>query len=204
MTPPVPDLVQHTSPEGVPPALVEALTDCWVEVTDAGGAAGFPFAPVDPARVRLAVEAVVRALDDRSARLLCAVVPGRLVGWLVVRRALDPLVAHWGTVHHVQTRPDVRGQGVGAALMREARRVARDEMGLEQLRLSARGGMGLESFYERCGWVEVGRWPGALRLGEGDDRDEVHMLLRLREVVEAPSTDLRMVRYGRAREPERA
>ncbi len=50
-------------------------------------------------------------------------------------------------------------------------------MGLEQLHLAVRGGMGLETFYGRLGWREVGRWPGALRLRPGDDRDEVLMLL---------------------------
>jgi hypothetical protein len=51
-----------------------------------------------------------------------------------------------------------------------ARQVARDEMGLEQLRLAVRGGCGLEPFYARLGWKEIGRWPGALRLAPGDDR----------------------------------
>ncbi len=61
--------------------------------------------------------------------------------------------------------------------MNEVRRIARDEMGLEQLHLAARGGVGLEAFYGRLGWKEVGRWPGALRLADGGDRDEVLMHL---------------------------
>jgi hypothetical protein len=60
--------------------------------------------------------------------------------------------------------------------MHRARDVARDELGLEQLRLEARGGEGLEDFYRRLGWQEIGRWPGALRFDHGD-RDEVLMLL---------------------------
>ena len=78
---------------------------------------------------------------------------------------------------HLQTLPAVRGRGIGSALMMWARRVARQEMGLEQLRLAARGGMGLESFYARLGWREIGRWPKALRLAPNDDRDEILMLL---------------------------
>ena len=61
--------------------------------------------------------------------------------------------------------------------MTHARQVARQDMGLEQLHLAARGGMGLEHFYARLGWREIGRWPGALRLAPGDDRDEVLMVL---------------------------
>jgi hypothetical protein len=43
--------------------------------------------------------------------------------------------------------------------------------------LAARGGVGLEDFYGRLGWKEIGRWPGALRLAPGDDRDEILMIL---------------------------
>jgi hypothetical protein len=50
-------------------------------------------------------------------------------------------------------------------------------MGLEQLHLAVRGGTGLEHFYARLGWREIGRWPGALRLAPGDDRDEILMVL---------------------------
>lgn len=61
--------------------------------------------------------------------------------------------------------------------MNEVRRIAREEMGLEQLHLAARSGVGLETFYGRLGWKEIGRWPGALRLADGEDRDEILMLL---------------------------
>ena len=89
----------------------------------------------------------------------------------------SPLVAHWGSVAHLQTHPAHRRKGIGATLMCEVRRIARDELGLEQLRLAARGGMGLEVFYARLGWREVGRWPRALRLAPDDTRDEVLMAL---------------------------
>ena len=99
-----------------------------------------------------------------------------MAGWLNLSRHRNPLVPHWGEVTRVQTHPDFRGRGIGGALMEHVRQVARDEMGLEQLRLTARGGEGLEQFYARLGWKEVGRWPNALRFDYGD-RDEVLMLL---------------------------
>jgi hypothetical protein len=52
------------------------------------------------------------------------------------------------------------------------------QMGLEQLHLAARGCVRLEDFYRRLGWMEIGRWPDALRLAPGDDRDEVLMILK--------------------------
>ena len=119
---------------------------------------------------------LVADLDPGYNQLLLARVDGVLAGWLNVSRYRDPLVLHWGEVKRVQTHPDFRGQGIGRALMEGVRQVARDELGLEQLRLTARGGEGLEEFYGRLGWKEVGRWPAALRFDHGD-RDEVLMLL---------------------------
>ncbi|GGV74088.1 N-acetyltransferase [Streptomyces longisporoflavus] len=171
------DILQFTAPDQVTERLRRELAACWVEVTNAGGAAGFPFPPVDEGEVAPAVDRIVGALAPETSRLLVARARGELVGWLNVRRDLFELTAHWGTLHHVQTRPTLRGRGFGVALVNEVRSVARDEMGLEQLHLAARGGTGLEEFYGRLGWKEVGRWPGALRLAPGDDRDEVLMLL---------------------------
>lgn len=153
------------------------LVECWVAVTNAGGAAGFPFPPVDADLVAPAAERLIAGLDPRRSRLVLAMIGTTLVGWLSLRRNPDPPVAHWGSIHHVQSHPAFRGRGVGAALVGRAREIARDEMGLEQLHLAARGGTGLEDFYGRLGWREVGRWPGALRFGPGDDRDEILMIL---------------------------
>ncbi|MFI5773655.1 GNAT family N-acetyltransferase [Streptomyces sp. NPDC051658] len=168
---------QLSTPSDLTPELRRSLADCWVEVSNAGGAAGFPFLPVDPEAVAAAADQIIRSLDPQHSRLLLVHIGDSLAGWMNLRRSSDLLVAHWGTVHHVQTRPAVRGQGLGASLMHRAREIARDEMGLEQLHLAARGGVGLEDFYGRLGWKEIGRWPGALRLTPGDDRDEVLMLL---------------------------
>ncbi|QDQ09535.1 GNAT family N-acetyltransferase [Streptomyces spectabilis] len=172
-------LRQAVSPTHIDPRSRQALLDCWVDVTNAGGAAGFPFPPIDAEHAAPALDAIIEGLASSTSRLLAAWEDGALVGWLHIRRDAFPLVAHWGTVHHVQSHPHARGRGVGAALMEHARHIARDEMGLEQLHLAARGGAGLETFYGRLGWKEIGRWPGALRLAPGDDRDEVLMLLEL-------------------------
>ncbi|MCX4982256.1 GNAT family N-acetyltransferase [Streptomyces sp. NBC_00572] len=171
------DIRQVTAPEDVSPGLRHALVDCWIEVTNAGGAAGFPFPPIDARLAAPAVDSLVAGLAPGTSRLVVASLDDELVGWLNVRRDPFELIAHWGTLHHVQTRTGLRGLGIGASLMRRVREIARDEMGLEQLRLAARGGVGLETFYGRLGWKEIGRWPGALRLAPGDDRDEVLMVL---------------------------
>jgi GNAT superfamily N-acetyltransferase len=115
-------------------------------------------------------------LNPQHDRLVLATVDCAIAGWLRLRREADPRVAHWGIVNHVQTHPHFRSRGIGTALMTQARAIARDEMGLEQLRLGARGGEGLEDFYGRLGWKEIGRWPDALRFSHGD-RDDILMFL---------------------------
>lgn len=116
-------------------------------------------------------------MRGRRNRLLTATLNDELAGRLDARRDPNPLIAHWGTLRHVQTHLAVRGQEVGAALVRRARQLARQEMGLEQLHPAARAGMGLEEFYGRLGLTEIGRRPGALRPGPDEDHDEVLMYL---------------------------
>ncbi len=133
------DIVQLTRPGDAGPAVRRQLTDCWIAVTNAGGAAGFPFPPVDAGHVAPAVDNLTAGLHPERGRLLLARSDGALAGWVLLRRDPSPLIGHWGTVHHLQSQPARRGEGIGTALMEHLRRVARDEMGLEQLHLAAPG-----------------------------------------------------------------
>ncbi|MHC6625448.1 GNAT family N-acetyltransferase [Streptomyces globosus] len=176
-------IVHLTSPDGVPPGFARELADCWAAVVNSGGAVitpGMPMPPVAAFAVAPEVERLLGGLHPARCRLLAAVrVDGALAGWLVLRRDPHPLVAHCAVVNHVQTHPRFRGRGTGSALMTAAAAVARGAMGVERLHLSVRSGCGLEAFYRRLGWQEVGRWPGALRVAPGDDRDDVLMSLAL-------------------------
>jgi GNAT superfamily N-acetyltransferase len=171
------DIIQLTNPGDAGPAVRREMIACWVAVSNAGGAAGFPFLPVSVDQVTPAVDELAASLDPWRSRVLLAQVNGALAGWVSLSRAASPLISHWGTVSHLQTQLTYRNQGVGSALMRQLRQVARDEMGLEQLHLAARGGMGLERYYGRLGWEVTGRWPGKLRLTPEDTRDEILMIL---------------------------
>lgn len=177
-----PVIAQITRAQDATAAVRRDLTDCWAAVVNAGGAVipmDCPLPPVTPSMVEPAVERIARGLSPQRSRLLLATVDGALAGWLLLRREPHPLVAHCGVVNHVQTHVRFRGLGIGAALMRGVTGIAREEMGLERLQLTARAGLGLEDFYRRAGWSEVGRWPGALRVAPGDDRDEILMSLAL-------------------------
>ncbi len=168
-----------TGPSRVGPDLQDELAVCWGEVANAGGAVGFPFLPVEREQVYRAVTELVNSLDPRGAQLLVAHEGGSLLGWLLLTLNTNSVVAHWARVTRVQTSLAARASGVGRALMAEVARAAREDHRLEQLHLELRAGQGLEGFYESCGWKEIGRWPNALRLGVGSDRDEVLMLLSL-------------------------
>jgi hypothetical protein len=90
--------------------------------TNAGGAAGFPFPPVSATQVTPAVDALAAGLAPQRSRLLLARVNGALAGWVALSRDPNPLIAHWGTVSHLQTHLGHREQGIGSTLMHGARR----------------------------------------------------------------------------------
>jgi GNAT superfamily N-acetyltransferase len=166
------------TPAMVEPRVRNQLLECWRDVSNAGGAVGFPFPPVSDDQVSSSIDAMVKSLDQRVNRVLLATVNGRLAGWLLLAGNSNELTAHWARVLRVQTALEFRNCGVGRALMEEVARAATEDLALEQLHLELRAGMGLETFYQSCGWREIGRWPEALRL-PGGDRDEALMALAL-------------------------
>jgi predicted GNAT family N-acyltransferase len=176
-----------TTPDEVPADLRAALTGCWRDTANNGGAVGFAeLLPVTDEDVAPTVDDVVSGLDCRLSRLLVATRGEELAGWLRLTGNADPVTAHWGRVSSVQTSVAARGSGVARALMTEVRRSARDDLGLDSLRLELRGGWGLEAFYERFGWVVVGAWPGALQFTDHGRRDEVLMALDLSAAAGGP------------------
>jgi GNAT superfamily N-acetyltransferase len=161
------------------PELRRQMLDTWVAATNAGGALGL-VAPTDDAAAAELADPLWRRLEAGTDDLVAAFVDDRLVGWFVLERRGGPLSPHWRTVKRLQVHPDEQGRGYGAALLAEAAAVGR-RLGLEALHLTVRGGTGTEAFYAARGFVEVGRLPRALRLAPGDDRDEIHMHLDLRD-----------------------
>jgi hypothetical protein len=63
--------------------------------------------------------------------------------------------------------------------MAAAADAARGFDGIEAIRLTCRGGTGVDRFYASCGYKECGRVPDAIRVAPGDDRDDITMLLPL-------------------------
>ena len=153
------------------PGLLDEVTDLWHRVTLAGGGVGF--VPSDPvAVIRSVAEQVVADVRARKAHLLTIERADALVGFTVLVPGSRPVRRHTGEVTWLMVDPGLQGGGWGRRLLDAAVRHAKG-LGLERLELSLRGGDGLEQFYGKCGWAEVGRWPGAVRLAEGDERDDV-------------------------------
>jgi GNAT superfamily N-acetyltransferase len=153
------------------------IVELWVEVTNAGGAVGF-VPPVGVADVRPLAEATLAGVEAGPDHLLIQTDGGELTGLLFVIDNRFALKEHWRVLKRVMVTPKGQGRGLGTSLMREAERVGR-AMGLAALQVTVRAGAGTEKFYERLGYAEVGRLPGALRVGPDDDRDEIYMWLPL-------------------------
>src|ERR1700728_274585 len=106
-----------TDPHALTNATLWQLAKCWQDVSNAGGAVGFPFPPVEFDEVLKATEDMVYSLDPFLRRILIATVDDALAGWLVLSGNNAALTSHWAFVQRVQTDLAFRGSGIGRALM---------------------------------------------------------------------------------------
>ncbi|MCM0675192.1 GNAT family N-acetyltransferase [Micromonospora phytophila] len=159
------------------PELRQQLVALWVDVTNAGGAVGF-VPPVTAADVRRIADPTFAGITDGPDRLLVGYAGERPAAALFFCDNRFDLKAHWCVLKRVMVHPGAQGHGYGLALMREAERLGR-QLGFEALHVTVRDGAGVDRFYRRLGYREVGRLPGALRVAPGDDRDEILMWLDL-------------------------
>lgn len=165
----------------VTPRLREDLAALWADVVNAGGAVGF-LPPVTPADVQPDLRQHLLGMAEGTTRLLVGLdpaAPERPVATAFLCANTHRLMRHWVWLRTVMVHPDRQGQGTGRELMAAAAAAARSMPGVTGIRLTCRGGMGLERFYAACGYRETGRVPGAIRLADGDYRDDVTMWLPL-------------------------
>ena len=150
------------------------LLETWVDVTNAGGAVGLPY-PTDVMTAASFAEATWARIEAGLDDIVVLTEDDEVIGWVVLGKNSSLLEGHWRTIRRLQVHPKFQGNGYGDALMQAAEERAR-EIGLEALHLTVRGGTGTERFYERLGYAVVGRIPLALRVGPGDDRDQIYMV----------------------------
>lgn len=155
------------------------LLALWAEVSNAGGAVGF-VPPVTGEDVRPDLDHSLAEVGSGRRRLLIGRDDeGRLAATAFLAYNDHRLMTHWIWLYTVMVHPGHQGNGYGRALMAAAEKAARSLRGIEAIRLTCRGGTGVDDFYARCGYKEVGRVPGGIRVAPGDDRDDVYMLLTL-------------------------
>ncbi|AEY90942.1 acetyltransferase [Streptomyces hygroscopicus subsp. jinggangensis 5008] len=163
----------------VTPALRDGILDLWADVTDAGGAVGF-VAPANREEIRPElVRHFAQMAEGRTRLLVGHDEAGEVVAAAFLTRNTHRLMTHWLWLYTVMVHPRHQGRGHGRDLLAAAADAARGMEGIEAVRLTCRGGLGLERFYGSCGYKEVGRVPDAIRVAPGDDRDDIIMLLPL-------------------------
>jgi GNAT superfamily N-acetyltransferase len=163
----------------ITPALREEILTLWADVSNAGGSVGF-VAPVtvDEIRPEL-VRHFVAMAEGRTRLLVGRDETGTVAATVFLAFNTHRLMLHWLWLYTVMIHPRHQGKGYGRDLLAAAEQAARGIDGIEAIRLTCRGGHGLERFYGSCGYKEVGRVPGAIRVAPGDDRDDILMLLPL-------------------------
>lgn len=93
------------------------MASCWREVSNAGGAVGFPFPPVDEATVMAATRRLADEVAAGSVRLQLAEAEGDaegIVGWVALRLNLAPIARHWARAERPQCRVGPRSAAIPA------------------------------------------------------------------------------------------
>ncbi|MFD7325021.1 GNAT family N-acetyltransferase [Streptomyces sp. NPDC059875] len=161
------------------PALRDGILRLWADVSNAGGAVGFvPPVSLDDVRPEL-VKHLVAMAEGRMRLVVGYEEDGTVAATAFVAYNTHRLMKHWVWLYTVMVHPSHQGKGYGRDLMAAAEDAVRGFDGIDAIRLTCRGGTGVDRFYASCGYKEVGRVPGAIRVAEGDDRDDIFMLLPL-------------------------
>ncbi|MFF2923193.1 GNAT family N-acetyltransferase [Streptomyces celluloflavus] len=159
--------------------LRDGICALWTDVSNAGGAVGF-VPPVTPEDVRPDLLGHLAAMAEGRERLVVGRdAAGRVLATAFLNLNSHRLMRHWLWVYTVMVHPSQQGRGTGRELMTAVADAARTLDGITGIRLTCRGGTGISRFYAACGYKEVGRVPGAIKVADGDLRDDVTMWLEL-------------------------
>ncbi|MCL2550666.1 MAG: GNAT family N-acetyltransferase [Actinomycetia bacterium] len=157
----------------------DGISTLWTDVSNAGGAVGF-VPPVTADDIRPDLDrSLAEVASGRRRLLLGRDEDGRIAATAFLTYNDHRLMRHWMWLYTVMVHPRHQGSGYGRTLMDAVERAARTFPGIEAIRLTCRGGTGVDRFYGGCGYKEVGRVPGAIRVAPGDDRDDIAMMLTL-------------------------
>jgi len=121
-------------------------------------------------------EALERRWQSDENYVLGAFVANEMVGTARFVRETGRKVQHKGGVFGMYALPEVRGRGVGRALLEEIVVLSGQLVGLEQLHLSvSEHNTAAKTLYLSCGFEVYGNEPRALKIGSRY-LNELHML----------------------------
>ncbi|MBT2493030.1 GNAT family N-acetyltransferase [Streptomyces sp. ISL-96] len=161
------------------PGLRDGVLALWVDVSNAGGAVGF-VPPVIADDIRPEWVKHLTAMSEGRTRLLAGYdEEGAVAATAFISYNTHRLMKHWVWLYTVMVHPAHQGKGYGRDLMAATETAVRGFEGIDAIRLTCRGGTGADRFYASCGYKEVGRVPGAIRVAPGDDRDDIVMVRQL-------------------------
>ncbi|MBT2397043.1 GNAT family N-acetyltransferase [Streptomyces sp. ISL-100] len=161
------------------PGLRDGVVALWADVSNAGGAVGF-VPPVIADDIRPEWVKHHAAMSEGRTRLLVGYdEEGAVAATAFITHNTHRLMKHWVWLYTVMVHPAHQGKGYGRDLMAATEAAVRGFEGIDAIRLTCRGGTGADRFYASCGYKEVGRVPGGIRVAPGDDRDDIVMLRQL-------------------------
>ena len=123
------------------------------------------------------VSARLREIASQGDFMLGAFEDSQLVGIVAFAREPGRKNRHIANIYQMYVAPEVRGKGYGRALLESLIARARAMEGLEQLLLAVvEGNTSARALYERLGFEVYGVQRKALKLADGDYRDEALMV----------------------------
>ncbi|MDK1475335.1 GNAT family N-acetyltransferase [Streptomyces sp. 549] len=171
--------MRHVFDPPVDRGLTDGVCRLWADVVNSGGAVGF-VPTVTPQDVRPELLRHLNAMSEGRTRLVVGLDDrGEVRSTAFLTLNTHRLMRHWVWLYTVMVHPAAQGRGVGRDLMVAAAHAARGLDGIRGIRLTCRGGLGLERFYGACGYREVGRVPDAIKVADDDYRDDVTLWLSL-------------------------
>jgi GNAT superfamily N-acetyltransferase len=162
--------------KSVTQAQVEALARVLIDCVQGGASVSF-MNPLSTARAEQFWSGVAAAVARDERALIVAAVDGEIVGTVQLVLDLPENQPHRADLAKMLVRPRERRQGVGALLLLEAERVAR-ELNRTLLVLDT-ASADAKRLYAKLGWIEVGTVPDYALLPDGGFCDTVFFYRRL-------------------------
>ena len=139
------------------PEVRDVLAEILIEVVADGGSVSFMH-PLSPEAARAFWDAAMAAAARGERIVLGAWVDEVLAGTVTLLLDCPPNQPHRAEISKLMTRPNHRGRGVAAALMRAAESLA-VKRGRTLLVLDTAADGGASALYERLGFVHAGTIP---------------------------------------------